>query len=137
MRTSSTRALQASVIDNTTQGNIQYARTCSSIAQRADRAETRAILLRGGYFSYLDRTAATTSNLTYINAAGNAIIKVDNTTSGAGDPTFGRNSIKLVSNASYGLGTLYLIDAVHLPYGCSVWPAIWTLSSVFKTDDGG
>lgn len=54
-----------------------------------------------------------------------------------GNPIFGRDSVKLVSNASFALGTLYVIDAVHLPYGCSVWPAIWTLSSVYKTDDGG
>lgn len=63
--------------------------------------------------------------------------QVDNTTSGVGDPTFGRNSIKLVSNASYSLGTLYVVDAVHLPYGCSVWPAIWTLSSETLDDEGG
>merc|ERR1712093_107670 len=99
----------ASVIDNTTYGNIHY----------------------------LSREASTASQLTYVNAAGNAIIKVDNTTSGANDPTFGRDSIKLVSNASFALGTLYIVDAVHLPYGCSVWPAIWTLSSVTKDDEGG
>lgn len=63
--------------------------------------------------------------------------QVDNSTSGAGDPIFGRNSIKLVSNASYGIGSLVVADAVHLPYGCSVWPAIWLLSEQYKTDVGG
>jgi hypothetical protein len=72
--------------------------------------------------------------MSYLSCAS---AQVDNTTSGVGDSTFGRDSIKLVSNASFALGTLYIIDAVHLPYGCSVWPAIWTLSSVYKTDDGG
>ncbi|CAD6570198.1 MAG: hypothetical protein CYPHOPRED_003797 [Cyphobasidiales sp. Tagirdzhanova-0007] len=102
-------SLAASVIDNTTQGNIHY----------------------------LSRDASTAAGLTFINAAGNAIIKVDNTTSGVGDLTFGRNSIKLVSNASFSLGTLFIVDAVHLPYGCSVWPSLWTLSSVTHDDNGG
>lgn len=52
-------------------------------------------------------------------------MKVDNTTSGANDPTFGRPSIKIMSNATVPAGSLVIMDAIHMPFGCSVWPAYW------------
>ncbi|KAL7416902.1 glycoside hydrolase family 16 protein [Mrakia frigida] len=65
-----------------------------------------------------------TNPLTYTNTAGNAIVKVDNTT------TVGynlkRNSVRLASKNYYAVGSVFVFDALHLPYGCSVWPAWWS-----------
>lgn len=44
---------------------------------------------------------------------------MDNTTNGANDPTFGRPSIKLLSNYTITQGNLVLFDAVHMPFGVS------------------
>lgn len=46
-------------------------------------------------------------------------MKVDNSTNGANDPTFGRPSIKIMSNATVPAGSLVLMDAVHMPFGVS------------------
>jgi uncharacterized membrane protein YgcG len=78
-----------------------------------------------GNVLFQTREQAMQEQLTFVNAAGNAIIKVDNTTSGAGDPTFGRPSVKLLSNATVPMGSLTIMDAVHMPFGCSVWPGYW------------
>ncbi|RDB20074.1 putative glycosidase C21B10.07 [Hypsizygus marmoreus] len=80
-----------------------------------------------GNVTYLDQTLATEHRLAYVNAAGNAIVKVDNSTTIAAAPLVNRESIRLTTKDSYGVGTLWIIDAVHIPYGCSVWPAFWTL----------
>ncbi|KAF8054963.1 concanavalin A-like lectin/glucanase domain-containing protein [Lyophyllum atratum] len=82
-----------------------------------------------GNVTYLDRAAATQQRLTYVNDAGHAIVKVDNTTNIAPATLVNRPSIRLTSKDSYGVGTLWIIDAVHIPYGCSVWPSFWTLGS--------
>jgi hypothetical protein len=29
----------------------------------------------------------------------------------------------------YDIGTVWVMDAVHTPYGCSVWPALFTRES--------
>ncbi|KAI5115196.1 hypothetical protein M0805_000710 [Coniferiporia weirii] len=78
-----------------------------------------------GNVLFQSREAATSSQLAFVNSAGNAIIKVDNTTNGAGDDTFGRPSIKIMSNGTVSEGSLVVMDALHVPFGCSVWPAFW------------
>ncbi|KIR37652.1 hypothetical protein I307_05801 [Cryptococcus deuterogattii 99/473] len=68
-------------------------------------------------------TAANTS-LLYTTSAGTTILKVDNTTF---VPYLEkRYAPKLLSKSAYDLGTVWVMDAVHMPYGCSVWPAFWT-----------
>lgn len=37
-----------------------------------------------------------------------------------------RYAPKLLTKNAYGPGTVWVMDAVHMPYGCSVWPALWT-----------
>ncbi|PPQ92756.1 hypothetical protein CVT25_003865 [Psilocybe cyanescens] len=83
-----------------------------------------------GNVTYLDQPTATTKGLTFVNEAGNAVVKVDNSTT-LDAPTMqgqvvNRDSIRLTSIDSYGIGSLIIIDALHIPYGCSVWPSFWT-----------
>lgn len=56
-------------------------------------------------------------------------MKVDNTTSGVNDPTFGRPSIKISSNATVSAGSLVLMDAVHMPFGVRRTPQFTVLST--------
>ncbi|RSH92423.1 hypothetical protein EHS25_008838 [Saitozyma podzolica] len=67
------------------------------------------------------------TSLLYVNDAGRVIMKVDNTTSVAYNDK--RYAPKLLSKTSYEVGTVWVMDAVHMPYGCSVWPAFWTQGS--------
>lgn len=61
----------------------------------------------------------------YVNDAGRAVLKTDNTTN---DPapgpysTFGRNSVLIISKETINIGTLVVIDAVHIPYGVRILP---------------
>ncbi|KZT51853.1 glycoside hydrolase family 16 protein [Calocera cornea HHB12733] len=71
--------------------------------------------------------------LTYVNGAGNAIIRVDNVST-VPQP-YKRNTVRISTVDTYGLGSLWVMDALHLPYGCSVWPAFW--SQATKWPEGG
>jgi len=83
-----------------------------------------------GYVTFQSQTNAQAQKLAYVNDKGNAVIKVDNTTVGQpADTTFGRNSIFMTSLAQIQLGSLVLFDALHMPYGCSVWPAFYLLGN--------
>ncbi|THH04266.1 hypothetical protein EW145_g5650 [Phellinidium pouzarii] len=88
-----------------------------------------------GNVLYQTQEQAQQEKLTFFNSAGNFVIKVDNTTDGTNDPTFGRPSVKILTSYTISSGNLVLFDAVHLPYGCSVWPAFWTQGPVWP-DDG-
>nr|XP_019008226.1 uncharacterized protein I206_06781 [Kwoniella pini CBS 10737]OCF47007.1 hypothetical protein I206_06781 [Kwoniella pini CBS 10737] len=68
-------------------------------------------------------TAQNTS-LLYVNDAGRAVLKVDNTTLVPYNEK--RYAPKLFSKNTYGPGTVFVMDAVHVPFGCSVWGAFWT-----------
>ncbi|KAI0674443.1 concanavalin A-like lectin/glucanase domain-containing protein [Trametes maxima] len=76
---------------------------------------------------WVDQATATQEKLAYVNQAGNAIIRVDNTTNvpDAG-PNTRRNTIRLTTQEFYDYGSLWVFDATHVPFGCSVWPAFWT-----------
>ncbi|CDO68761.1 Glycoside Hydrolase Family 16 protein [Trametes cinnabarina] len=78
-----------------------------------------------GDVNYLSQANATADNLVFVNNAGNAIIKVDNTSFVPFN--FKRNSVKIISHDYFPIGSVFLFDALHLPFGCSVWPSFWTM----------
>jgi hypothetical protein len=86
---------------------------------------------------WVNQSLATTDSLAYVDGNGKAIIKVDNTTNVAYNDK--RDSVRLTDGVkncqfTYGLqvritttnsfpvGSVFLLDALHVPYGCSVWP---------------
>ncbi|KAK7453491.1 hypothetical protein VKT23_011768 [Stygiomarasmius scandens] len=80
-----------------------------------------------GNVTYVDQPTAINQDLTFIDGNGHAIIRVDNTTNIPDAPLVNRNTIKITTKDAYPIGSLILIDAYHIPYGCSVWPSFWTL----------
>lgn len=72
-----------------------------------------------GFVQYVDKATATSKGLIYTQN-NQAIIKTDNTTT----TTTGRQSVRLVSTASYNTG-LFIFDFEHMPVGCGTWPAFW------------
>ncbi|KAI0336816.1 hypothetical protein GY45DRAFT_1238036 [Cubamyces sp. BRFM 1775] len=85
---------------------------------------------------WVDQPTAATDQLAYVNQAGNAIIRVDNTTNvpDQGADTR-RNTIRITTHDFYDFGSLWVFDAKHVPYGCTVWPAFWTKGPVWP-DNG-
>ncbi|KAF8998845.1 hypothetical protein BDQ17DRAFT_1215548, partial [Cyathus striatus] len=79
-------------------------------------------------------------SLVYVDdATGHTIMKVDNTTN---IPTITgglRNSIKIISQVAYAMGSVWIIDLFHVPYGCGVQPALyisagrWPLHKFIRT----
>ncbi|KAF8314529.1 hypothetical protein DL93DRAFT_2167313 [Clavulina sp. PMI_390] len=80
-----------------------------------------------GFVAYQSQAVAASQKLVYTTSSNTVIVKVDNTTVGnPADTTYGRASVYLESLETLGLGSLVLFDAVHVPYGCSVWPGFFT-----------
>ncbi|KAF5376167.1 hypothetical protein D9757_009320 [Collybiopsis confluens] len=73
-----------------------------------------------GDVNWLSQSDAFSQGLAYVNNAENVIIKVDNMHSVAYPNK--RNSVRITTKDLYGAGSLWIIDLVHIPYGCSVWP---------------
>ncbi|KIK68640.1 glycoside hydrolase family 16 protein [Collybiopsis luxurians FD-317 M1] len=78
-----------------------------------------------GRVNYVDAATAARDNLTYASST-NFIARADFTTvlnpSGPG-----RNSVRLMSNKQYQLGTVLVANLNHMPEGCGTWPAFWTV----------
>ncbi|KAI0264732.1 concanavalin A-like lectin/glucanase domain-containing protein [Gloeopeniophorella convolvens] len=73
---------------------------------------------------WLDRDSAFQQNLAYVNEQNRAIVRVDNVSTVPFNEK--RNTVRITSQDFYDVGSLWIIDLTHLPYGCSVWPAFWS-----------
>ncbi|KAH9478435.1 putative glycosidase C21B10.07 [Psilocybe cubensis] len=89
--------------------------------------------LTSGDVDYVTRENATAKRLAFVNGEGRAVMRVDNAT----DTIYleKRESVRIESRLWYGPGTLWIADIVHMPFGCSVWPALWTTGKNWP-DDG-
>lgn len=59
-----------------------------------------------------------------MNDAWHAIIKVDDTSFVPYNEK--RNSVRIQTQDYFTIGSVFVFDATHLPFGCSVWPSFWT-----------
>ncbi|KAH7882814.1 glycoside hydrolase family 16 protein, partial [Phlebopus sp. FC_14] len=86
--------------------------------------------LTHGNVTWVSGPDAKSQGLAYVNNDGHAIIKVDNTT----NVPYGQNrkSVRITTQDVYELGSLWIIDLNHIPYGCSVWPAFWSFGTFFS-----
>jgi len=76
-----------------------------------------------GRVNYVPMNVAQAQGLTTVSGAGNAVIRVDNTTPlNATGP--GRNSVRLTSYKQYNTH-VSIYNIKHMPQGCGTWPAIW------------
>ncbi|KAH8831510.1 glycoside hydrolase family 16 protein [Flagelloscypha sp. PMI_526] len=75
--------------------------------------------------------------LAYVDPKTNrAIMKVDDISNVPIYPyAEKRNSVRIQTKTAYGIGSVFVADMYHVPYGCSVWPAWWTQGANWP--DGG
>ncbi|KAF5389511.1 hypothetical protein D9757_004195 [Collybiopsis confluens] len=80
-----------------------------------------------GRVNYVNAATAAKANLTFASST-NFIARADFTTTlSASGP--GRNSVRLMSNKQYELGTVLVANLNHMPEGCGTWPAFWTVGA--------
>lgn len=81
---------------------------------------------------WVNESYATSQRLAYVDNQGNAIIKVDNTT----NVPLGQNrsTVRITTQDTYDVGSLWIIDLSHIPFGCSVWPAFWSFGPNWPED---
>jgi len=79
---------------------------------------------------------ATSQHLAFVDSTTNhAIIKVDNTSFVPFN--IKRDSVRITTKDKFGIGSVWVVDMWHAPYGCSVWPALWTWSPGSAWPAGG
>jgi len=75
-----------------------------------------------GSVNYLSRKDAQNKGLAVIQDDGSAQIAVDDSTTLASGQS--RDSVRITSKKAYN-GGLFTFDVAGMPYGCSLWPALW------------
>ncbi|KAF5326590.1 hypothetical protein D9611_000257 [Ephemerocybe angulata] len=89
-----------------------------------------------GDVNFVSQAAGLSDKLAYVDPnTSRAIIKVDNTTQVPYNEK--RNSVRITSKDSYGIGSVWVADMYHAPYGCSVWPAWWSYAGNATWPAGG
>ncbi|KIM47928.1 glycoside hydrolase family 16 protein [Hebeloma cylindrosporum] len=74
-----------------------------------------------GIVDYLDQNSARSNGLLEINGNGNAVMRVETTSVVPGN----RKSVRITTQSQF-YGALFIMDSVHMPTGCGIWPAFWT-----------
>lgn len=81
-----------------------------------------------GTVRFHSRDSAQSNGLIEINGANNAIMR-----SGTHDNVDLRNGVRIHDQEVFNVNTLLLMDSVHMPVGCGVWPAWWANVSIFTS----
>ncbi|EMD37716.1 glycoside hydrolase family 16 protein [Gelatoporia subvermispora B] len=87
-----------------------------------------------GRVNYVDKGTAMASNLSY-STGPTFVMRADNTNI-VGPNDRGRNSVRIISNKAYA-ESVVVLDLLHMPTGCTTWPAFWTLSEQGPWPQGG
>ncbi|EJD03859.1 glycoside hydrolase family 16 protein [Fomitiporia mediterranea MF3/22] len=74
-----------------------------------------------GTVDYQSQSNAESDGLININDAGNAVMRVDTTSTISGN----RKSVRITTENTFTQG-IFVLDAVHMPQGCGTWPAFWS-----------
>lgn len=83
-----------------------------------------------GFVNYVSASAANTTGLA--GFSNNAVLLgVDHKT--LNPPAPGRASTRVTSKKAYNSG-LFIADIAHMPGGCGVWPAFWTVGKNWPAD---
>jgi len=81
--------------------------------------------LTNGDTIFVNASEATSGKLAYVDPSTNhAIIKVDNTTTVPYNDK--RNAVRINTQDKFSVGSVWVSDMIHVPFGCSVWPAWWS-----------
>ncbi|KAF5382698.1 hypothetical protein D9615_003073 [Tricholomella constricta] len=76
---------------------------------------------------FVPSSIAASSKLAFVDpATKHAFIKVDNTCVVPFNEK--RDTVRITTKERYGLGSIWVADIFQVPYGCSVWPAWWSLA---------
>lgn len=78
--------------------------------------------LTQGLVNYVDLQTAKDMNLTYVDG-NNFVMRVDTTK----EQPQGRPSVRIESKKTYG-DSVIVLQVSHVPTGCAVWPAFWTVT---------
>ncbi|GLB37115.1 putative glycoside hydrolase family 16 protein [Lyophyllum shimeji] len=87
-----------------------------------------------GRVNYVDIRAAQMANLSY--ASDDRFIMRADAYQVVPPNGRGRDSVRITSHDAWG-DSLVVLDLSHMPVGCTVWPAFWTLSSAGTWPKGG
>ncbi|KAH9066128.1 concanavalin A-like lectin/glucanase domain-containing protein [Lactarius deliciosus] len=87
--------------------------------------------LTHGDATFVNASQAASRRLAFVNSAGNAIMKVDNTT--VVPLNSKRDTVRITSKDLFPVGSVWIADMLHVPFGCSVWPAFWSSAPVWPT----
>ncbi|EEB90285.1 hypothetical protein MPER_11525 [Moniliophthora perniciosa FA553] len=91
-----------------------------------------------GNAQFVDEDTAMQQRLTFIESStGHAIIRIDDTTTIEAGSFARRNSVRITSRDAYPIGSLIIMDVIHMPYGCSVLPSFRTSGTDITRPHGG
>lgn len=79
-----------------------------------------------GLVTYQSQSDAKTNNITYVEG-DSFFMRVDTTEV----QLAGRKSARISSKKSYSDG-VYVLNVTHIPTGCAVWPAFWTVTDQYN-----
>ncbi|KAJ7595527.1 glycoside hydrolase family 16 protein [Mycena floridula] len=128
------RLTPASVFERRQAGNLMISRRDGKVYQLEDEYKGEDFFTKWNFWSapdpthgsvnYLSLDAAKEKGLAFVDDNGATTLAVDSKTWLANGAF--RDSVRISSQKTYS-GGLFIADIAKMPWGCSVWPAWWTV----------